>query len=234
MKNFREFKILKRGIYLTLTFVFILWLVKSIEWAQNVDFGLYGILPRTLKGGLGIITGPLIHGDLYHLISNTFPLIILGLVLFYFYHKIALEVFFWIYLATGFWVWIIGRESYHIGASGLVYGLAMFVFWSGILRKNPRSLAISMVVFFLYGYMIYGLLPLDNAVSWESHVMGSVAGIFLAIYFRKVPLYLGEKRTTIFTPDNEILNESESENEESVSHSADFPINFNYTFREKK
>lgn len=228
-------KIFKKGIYITLSFVFILWVIKSIEWAGNLDFGYYGILPRTLKGGVGIITGPLIHGDVYHLISNTFPIIILGLGLFYFYHKIALEVFLWIYLASGFWVWIIGREAYHIGASGLVYGLAMFIFWGGILRRNPRSLSISMVVFFLYGYMIYGLFPIDEAVSWESHLMGSVAGIFLAFYFRKMPIYLGEKRVTLYSediPDDETLEDKKED--ESMTHSSEFPIHFNYIYKEKE
>jgi membrane associated rhomboid family serine protease len=197
----QELKIFKRGTYLTFSFVLLLWVVKSIEWAEGWDFGYYGILPRTLKGSVGIITGPLIHGDLVHLMSNTFPLVVLGLGLFYFYHRIALEVFVWIYLATGFWVWVMGREAYHIGASGIIYGMMMFIFWGGVLRKNPRSLAISMIVFFLYGYMIYGLFPGDENVSWESHLMGSIAGIFLAIYFKKVPIYVGEKESVENHPD---------------------------------
>lgn len=188
----KEFKILQRGVYLTLSFVMILWIIKSVEWTSHLDLGLYGILPRTVKGSLGIITGPLIHGDAIHLMSNTIPLIILGVGLFYFYHRIAIEVFLWIYLASGFWVWIIGREAYHIGSSGLVYGLVMFIFWGGILRKNPRSLAISMIIFFLYGGMVYGLFPFDESISWESHIMGSVAGIFLAFFFKKIPIYHGE------------------------------------------
>lgn len=188
----RELSIFKRGIYLTLSFVLLLWAVKSVEWAKDIDLGYFGILPRTLKGSIGIITGPLIHGDLLHLMSNTFPLLVLGLGLFYFYHRIALEVFIWIYLATGFWVWVIGRDAYHIGASGIVYGLMMFIFWGGVFRRNPRSLAISMIIFFLYGYMIYGMFPGDEGVSWESHLMGSMAGVFLAVYFKKVPIYVGE------------------------------------------
>ena len=213
----KEFKILQRGVYLTLSFVLILWIIKSVEWASHLDLGLYGILPRTVKGSLGIVTGPLIHGDAIHLMSNTIPLIILGVGLFYFYHKIALEVFLWIYLASGFWVWIIGREAYHIGSSGLVYGLVMFIFWGGILRKNPRSLAISMIIFFLYGGMIYGLFPFDESISWESHIMGSVAGIFLAFYFKKIPIYLGEIETL---PVKQVENEEMLHKVQNVSHTA--------------
>jgi membrane associated rhomboid family serine protease len=230
MLRSREFQILQRGIYLTLSFILILWIVKFIEWAKEVDLGFYGILPRTAKGSIGILTGPLIHGDAIHLMSNTIPLIILGVGLFYFYHKIALEVFIWIYLASGFWVWIVGREAYHIGSSGLVYGLVMFIFWGGILRRNPRSLAISMIIFFLYGGMIYGLFPVNESISWESHIMGSVAGVFLAFYFKKVPIYLGERKDTADVHDEETDDSGTSSN---VSHTADQEITINYTYRKK-
>jgi membrane associated rhomboid family serine protease len=230
MLKSREFKILQRGIYLTLSFILLLWIIKSVEWAREMDFGFYGILPRTIEGSIGIITAPLIHGDAIHLMSNTIPLIILGVGLFYFYHQIAIEVFVWIYLASGFWVWIVGREAYHIGASGLVYGLVMFIFWGGILRKNPRSLAISMIIFFLYGGMIYGLFPFDEAVSWESHIMGSVAGIFLALHFRKVPIYLGEREL-----ENKIYKRPDlnKEGDSNVSHTAGKGTFLNYFYSGK-
>jgi membrane associated rhomboid family serine protease len=230
MLKSREFKILQRGVYLTLSFILLLWIVKLIEWAKDLDLGSFGILPRTVKGSIGIITGPLIHGDVIHLMSNTIPLIILGVGLFYFYHRIALEVFIWIYLASGFWVWIVGREAYHIGSSGLVYGLLMFIFWGGILRKNPRSLAISLIIFFLYGGMIYGLFPIDDTVSWESHIMGSVAGIFLAFYFRRVPIYLGEK-DKIKDPGTE--SEEKSSNVYNVTYTGENGIIIHYSYRRK-
>lgn len=232
----RELLIFKRGIYAILSFILLLWTVKSVEWANGVDLGVLGILPRTLKGSIGIITGPLVHGDVFHLLSNTFPLLVLGLGLFYFYHKIAFEVFIWIYLASGFWVWIIGREAYHIGASGIVYGLMMFIFWGGVLRKNPKSLAISMIIFFLYGYMIYGLVPGDDAVSWESHVMGSIAGIFLAVYFKKVPIYTGEYDLKA-TEDDHTEEDSTADGIEqkliekgSVNHTHNEDLDYNYTY----
>ena len=181
-------------MYYTLSFVLLLWTVKSLEWSQQVDLGHFGIFPRTLKGSLGIITGPLIHGDIFHLLSNTLPLIILGIGLYYFYHRIATEVVFWIYLASGFWVWLIGRDAYHIGASGIVYGILSFLFFGGLLRKNTRSLAISMVVFFMYGSMVYGLFPGDENISWESHLMGTLAGALCAFYFRKYPINTGQGR----------------------------------------
>jgi hypothetical protein len=120
--------------------------------------------------------------------------------------------------------------AYHIGSSGLVYGLVMFIFWGGILRRNPRTLAISIIIFFLYGGMIYGMFPVDEAVSWESHVMGSVAGIFLAFYFRKAPIYLGDKE-----PVKEVLTESDdlADTTSNVSHTAENDASIHYYYRNK-
>jgi hypothetical protein len=138
---------------------------------------------------LGIITGPLVHGDLMHLLSNSFPLILLGIGIMYFYNKIAREVFLWIYFTTGIWVWIVARDAYHIGASGLVYGLVAFLLFSGLFRRDARSIAISLVVIFLYSGMVAGILPTSSSISWESHLLGAFAGIFCAFYFRNIPLY---------------------------------------------
>lgn len=159
--------------------------MKAIEWGVSSDFGMLGILPRTLTGTVGILTGPLVHGDFSHLLSNTSSLLLLLIALFYFYDKIALEVFLWIYLMTGIWVWIAARPAYHIGASGLVYGIVTFLFFSGLLRKDPRSMAVALATMFLYGGMIYGIFPGNEGISWESHMLGAVAGTFCAFYFRK-------------------------------------------------
>lgn len=180
---------LKKSIYWTLAFVGILWTVKIFEVTFDYDLGVYGILPRSLKGSLGIITGPLVHGDIYHLLSNTFPIIILGIGIIYFYKQIALEVIALIYLMTGFWVWVAARDAYHIGASGLVYGFLAFLLISGFIRRDTKTLSISFIVLFLYGGSIFsGFAPTSDSVSWESHILGAMAGLFCAIYFRNVPI----------------------------------------------
>jgi hypothetical protein len=107
----------------------------------------------------------------------------------YFYNKIAREVFLWIYFMTGIWVWIVARDAYHIGASGLVYGLVAFLLFSGLFRRDARSIAISLVVIFLYSGMLAGILPTSSSISWESHLLGAFAGLFCAFYFRNIPLY---------------------------------------------
>ncbi|ELR69330.1 hypothetical protein C900_05110 [Fulvivirga imtechensis AK7] len=176
---------LRKSIYSTLSFVALIWGIKIIEFTFDYNFGEYGILPRTLSGSLGIVTAPLIHGDVFHLMSNTLPILILGVGLFYFYDKIALSVVFLIYLMTGFWVWVAARDAYHIGASGLVYGILTFLLFGGFFRRDSGTLAISFIVLFLYGgTFIAGVIPEDSAISWESHLMGAIAGILCAVYFR--------------------------------------------------
>lgn len=179
----------RNGALFVLCFTALLWVVKGLEWAVHLDFGFLGILPRTLTGTMGIITAPLIHGDMLHLVSNTFPLILLGISVFYFYDRIALEVFGWIYFMSGFWVWMAARDAYHIGASGLVYGLVAFLFFSGVFRRDTRSLAISLVVIFIYGGMVQGLFPGNENISWESHLLGALAGAFCAFFYRETPVF---------------------------------------------
>ncbi len=176
----------RRGVRYTFSFIALIWLVKLIEFSFSLDFGSLGILPRTLHGSIGIFTSPLIHGGALHLLSNTFPLLFLGLGLFYFYDRIAIAVVILIYLMTGFWVWLAARDAYHIGASGIVYGLLTFLLFSGFFRKDTKTLAISFSILILYGGSFFaGIIPNRPGISWESHLMGAVAGIFCAVYFKK-------------------------------------------------
>ncbi|MCX6291440.1 MAG: rhomboid family intramembrane serine protease [Bacteroidetes bacterium] len=145
----------------------------------------FGILPRQAEGLIGIITAPFIHANYDHLLSNTLPLLVVGSGLIYFYREIAFRMISLIWLFTGFWVWIAARPDSHIGASGLIYGFVVFLFFSGIFRKDRRLLSISLLVTFLYGGMVWGILPVDQTISWESHLFGSLAGILCAVYFRK-------------------------------------------------
>lgn len=166
-------------------FLFLLWFFKFIEFGLETDLSFLGIYPLKLHGLKGIITAPLVHADLKHLFDNSIPVFFLSLALFYFYREVSYQVFFLAYLSTGLFVWLVGREAYHIGASGIIYSLAAFLFVSGILRKNRNLLAISLLVTFLYGSMIWGLLPYDYKISWESHLMGAITGVALAFIYRK-------------------------------------------------
>ena len=165
-------------------FVGLLWVIKIAEVVLEKDFSTGGVFPMEAKGLAGIFLGPLIHGDFGHLAANSIPLIVLGTGIFYFYNPIAIRVFLFIYLTSGMMLWLGGREGYHIGASGLIYGFAAFLTLSGIIRKNIRLMAISLLVIFLYGGLVWGLLPIDPNVSWEGHLFGGIAGAVVAFLYK--------------------------------------------------
>jgi membrane associated rhomboid family serine protease len=162
----------------------LIWLVKVVEIIDGLDLFYYGIFPRRISGLTGILTSPFIHANFNHLINNSIPFFLLLTAIFYFYQKIAWRMLLMSYLFTGVAVWFIARPSYHIGASGLIYSFAAFLFVSGIIRRNIHLLAISFLVIFLYGSMVWGILPYSPDMSWESHLAGSTVGVILAIIYR--------------------------------------------------
>lgn len=164
--------------------VFFMWLVFVAEGYFGVNLGFLGIDPRTTFGLVGIALAPLLHGNVIHLISNTIPLLFLGAVLFFYYHRIASAVFIRCYVIANIMVWAFARPSLHIGASGLVYGLASFLIFFGLFRRDLQSLFISVVVVMLYGGIFYGVLPSNPLVSWESHFFGAAVGLWTALSFR--------------------------------------------------
>lgn len=177
-----------KKLIIPLFFPISLWLIHLVSYLFNYYPYNLGILPRNISGLIGIVTAPLIHGSFSHLLSNTSSLIVLGFGVFYFYPKVAYKVFLFIYLATGILVWIFAREVYHIGASGVIYGFVSFLFFSGIFRRDNRSISLSLLVVFLYGGMIWGVFPGMEGISWESHLLGGMAGLIAAFIFRKIDL----------------------------------------------
>ena len=161
--------------------VFLMWGVFFLDQLYPVDLAMFGILPRTIRGLIGIFTAPLLHGSVAHLVSNTMPVIILGTVLYMFYRRIANRVFLQCYFLTGLLVWLFARTSIHIGASGLIYGLAFFLIFFGLFQRDFKSLLISIVILIFYGGIFYGVLPTQSYVSWESHLLGGVVGFFNAV-----------------------------------------------------
>lgn len=166
--------------------VAVLWVVHFIKIGTNFPFGNYGVFPREISGIKGIFFAPLIHGDFEHLISNSVPLLVLTTILGYFYRKVAIPSFIIIYILTGFAVWLFARRSIHIGASGVVYGLVSFVFWSGVFRRNLRSIVLALIVTILYSGYFAGILPTKEGISWESHLFGAFAGLFVAFLVKGI------------------------------------------------
>lgn len=164
--------------------VFLMWLIYFIELQFGIELSVFGILPRELLGLIGIIFSPLIHGSVLHLVSNTLPVLLLGVTLYFFYGNIARDVFLVCYFGTGLLVWLFARTSFHIGASGLIYGMAAFLFVSGVVRTEFRSIIIAIAVAVIYGSLVYGILPTIPGISWESHLFGALVGGTMAYLYR--------------------------------------------------
>lgn len=182
----------KRRFFSSMVFpgmlVLLLWVIKLIEVGFQTSFAEFGLLPQSLVGLRGIIFSPLLHADWAHLSSNSVPLFLLSSGLFYYYGKKASTIFVLCWLVTGLWVWIFAVDTgIHIGASGVVYALATFHFTGGILRREPRMMAFSLLVVFLYGGLVWGINPAffpGKNISWESHLLGGLAGIVIAFAYR--------------------------------------------------
>ncbi|MFH6602264.1 rhomboid family intramembrane serine protease [Maribacter algicola] len=172
--------------------VLLIWIVFWVELRFRVNFNALGIEPRTFSGLKGVVLSPFIHGSLAHLYNNTIPLAILLASLFYFYREIALKVLVWGILISGLITWAIGRPSFHIGASGVIYLLASFIFFKGIFTKYYRLVALSMMVVFIYGSLLWYIFPVKDEISWEGHLGGFIAGIILA-FFMKAKIPIGKK-----------------------------------------
>jgi membrane associated rhomboid family serine protease len=184
--NQNEFKFSTWILAVPLYLVVFIWLVYWFEVENGYNFNSFGIYPRNLSGLKGILFSPFIHGDIKHLYHNSAPLFVLVFSLFYFYRSIAWKVLLYGALLTGIFTWIIGRKSFHIGASGIIYLLFSFIFLSGVIRKNYRLVAVSLMVIFLYGSMVWYVLPVKKSVSWEGHLSGFVIGIFFAVFYRNM------------------------------------------------
>ena len=162
-----------------------LWVILILDSVLGLNLGRFGLRPRSIQGLAGLLTAPLLHGGVEHLFSNTLPLLVSLVTILYLYPRSAMRAIPIIWLGSGLLAWIVGRPSLHYGASGFVYGLLAFVFISGILRMDMRSVAVSVMVWFLYGSMIWGVLPIRPNMSWELHLSGAILGVALAIAYRR-------------------------------------------------
>ncbi len=230
MEKLERNKALNALVY-PLLFVMIIGLIHLIQYVFEIEFTHYGIFPRDSKGLIGIITSPLIHGSFNHLFNNSVPILILGSSLFFFYKEIALKVTLWIYLMVGVWTWVYAREAYHIGASGFLYGLFSFLLVSGFIRRNTQLISLSFAVIFLYGSLVWGIFPIDVKISFEGHLWGFVAGIILALYYRKQG---PQKIVHIWEEDEDIDEEGAYWKEETQQPPSKQEINYVYKPSRKK
>lgn len=168
-----------------LQFILLIWGIHLLHLLTGMEFGKFGIFPRELFGLRGVLFAPMIHSGFQHLISNSAPLFVLSAMIFYFYPRVAAKSMTMIYLLTGLAVWLFARRVFHIGASGVVYGLLAFVFWTGIFRRSLKSIILALVVTVLYSGYFLGILPNQEGISWESHLLGGFVGIFTSYWFKE-------------------------------------------------
>ncbi len=178
------------AIRIPLLFLIVIWSVKTIEVFLAKDFISWGVLPRTMDGLKGVLFMPFIHGDLTHAAHNSIPIFVLSAILIYFYRKTSWIILTIGTLLTGLLTWLIASKAYHVGASGVVYMLASYIFFSGVFRKELKLMAMSLLTSFLYGSMVWGVLPteytIQEHISWEGHLAGAVVGLFLAYRFKRI------------------------------------------------
>ncbi len=189
MDNKEERKKFFGSLVIPLIIVALMWLVKVFEVSAGVSFSRWGLVPHSVNGLVGIFTLPFLHSNWEHLLSNTIPILVLGTALYYCYPTLANRVLLITYLASGLITWCIGRpDTTHIGASSLVYGLNLFLIVSGFIRGNRMLIVVSLIMVFLYGSFIWGMIPslaIPQNISWEGHLSGALIGVLLAIFLRK-------------------------------------------------
>ena len=220
-----------KAVKFPVVFVLILIGIHFYSTKYGVRLSHFGVYPREFKGLFGILSSPFIHGDWKHLFNNSVPLIVLGSALFHFYNRLAIRVWIYSIIFTGILVWLGGRPSFHIGASGLVYALATFLFFSGFIRKHKPLMAISMIVVFIYGGMVWGVFPKDEHISWEGHLFGAINGLFWALYYRDEG---PQRKKYSWEIEEEILNNLDGieiiyEEVTGVDDEMPFTINYDYT-----
>ena len=189
MTNTTDFRYTNLVVILPLCSVLLIWSVFYLELKLHINLNEYGIYPLKLKGLRGVLFSPFIHGSVEHLYNNTIPLAVLTAALSYFYRDMVLRVLLLGTILTGLLTWVIGRPSFHIGASGIIYLLASFIFFKGIFAKHYRLVALSLVVVFIYGSMLWYIFPIKEGVSWEGHLSGFLMGLIFALLLKgKLPL----------------------------------------------
>ena len=177
------------AVRIALGFVAMVWFIQLLSGGLDLGLERFGVRPRQLAGLPGILLAPVLHSGFSHLFANSLPLLVLGTVMLHLYPDSALKVIPAVYLGPGIAVWLFANaSSVHVGASGLIYGLVTYIFTAGVIRRDRRAIAASLLVAFMYGSAVWGVLPIQPGVSWETHLAAALIGLALAIALRRLDI----------------------------------------------
>ena len=179
----------------------VIWLIYYLDWRYFFEFNNFGIVPRTFKGLRGVLFSPFLHGSIQHLWNNTLALAVLLPLICYYYYKNWQTLIFGGIVLSGIGTWLIAKTGTHIGASGLIYVLTAYMFFTGIRSKQYRLMAISFLMIILYGGSVWYMLPdVEEGISWQGHLAGFLSG-FLLSYMLKRPQFEPEYKYDWQHPD---------------------------------
>jgi len=239
MKSESSFRFTTGVLGYPILFVLLIWIVFWAELRFGIQFKYLGIYPRTIEGLIGIVFSPLVHGSLSHLYHNSIPLFILSMALFYFYRPLAWKLIFVGILLSGFLTWCIGTSAYHIGASGLIYVLMSFLLFKGLFSKHFRLIALSLVVVFLYGGMLWYIFPIREKMSWEGHLSGFIVGLMFALLFKTAvaqPEQFEWEQSNFDPSDDPFLQQFDADGNfiDLPKPEHDSELHINYTYKEEE
>lgn len=224
-----------RFLLLQIAFLLLMWVVFGVDFLMQFNLNHFAIWPRTAQGAVGILLFSLLHADINHILANSGPILVLLIAVRYIFPNLFLKVFVVSYVLPGIITWLIGRPAFHLGASGMIYALAVFMFLSGVIRANRYLLATSLLVVFLYGSLFWGLFPIEQSISWEGHLGGAITGFVLALWFRnQLPAPEVREPEPIWEDDDEDEGDDENAywklpNEQQNTHSTtEISVKYHY------
>lgn len=213
------------ALMMTFVYLFICWLLYFLQWDMGPDLRQYGVRPREIEGLIGVLLSPFLHANFDHIMNNSLSFAVLNTYFFYFYRQIAWSVFPWMFAGSGLLLWLWGGPGNHIGASGIIYSLTSFLFFSGLFRRSYRMMGVSALVLFSYGSFFWGIFPLQERVSWEGHLAGAAVGLVLAFHFR----HLGPQRK-VYDWENEEEEEGVGDIDDTTSTGTSPSLNISYDY----
>lgn len=180
-----EKKKLYNALLITISFLLVCWALFLSDELLGADIKHFGLRPRKVEGLIGIVSVHFLHSNWEHILNNTWAFFTLNLYFFFFYRSVAYKTFPIMLIASAALLWLWGRDGNHIGASVVIYSLSSFLFFSGLFRKSLPLMAVSGLVVFSYGSMLWGIFPIRPEMSWEGHLAGGVVGLLISYYYRE-------------------------------------------------